>query len=164
MIKLQKILLLTFVVLAAGEVNAQSTIELLGRHETNFDFYSGSTNLEVSKQLIVKNAGRFYDYSYNADRGYGYGGGYETLRLEFETEKEIENTSKLIGQGHLTIDFVDVNGVILATIKFPKDRVALAFNADLSPSRKFYSVDLLDVPVLLLENTVRLNINSVNMK
>lgn len=49
MIKLQKILLLTFVVLAAGEVNAQSTIELLGRHETNFEFYSGSKNLEISK-------------------------------------------------------------------------------------------------------------------
>ncbi|MDX9769659.1 MAG: hypothetical protein RBT19_04810 [Tenuifilaceae bacterium] len=49
MIKLQKILLLTIIVLAAGELNAQSLRELLGRHETNFEFYSGSKNLEISK-------------------------------------------------------------------------------------------------------------------
>lgn len=142
-------------------IQAQPLSEKLGAVKTDFSFYSGDVDLEVSQQFIIKNAGSYNYTGTTFDAGYGYGAGYEVFRLEFMTRKKITQESQRKTQHHFRIGFYDASDNLLASFSFPKKRVSVAVNNNIDDSPLFYSIDLLDIPISLFDFTKKIDIVEV---
>lgn len=142
-------------------LQAQTLSEKLGAVQTNFRFYSGETDLEVSHQFIIKNAGAYHRWATVYDGGYGYGAGYEGLRLEFMTSQKIAQDSERRKDHHYRISFYNADGKLLSIYNFPARKVSVARNLRIDDSPVFYSIDLLDIPVSLFDFTEKIDIVEV---
>lgn len=129
------------------QLHAQNLIEQLGGVRTNFKFHCGMVDLEVKSQCIIKRAESGYGYTSLSDHVYGYG--YESFHLEFETTVE-SDLNKTWEYGIIT--FYDANDNILST----KSLWSRVLRSGKNPW--FYSVRLIDIPILILDNTSRIEI------
>lgn len=145
--KLKICLLFISFFIANEQLYAQSLTERLGGVRTNFKFYCGTVDLEVKNQCIIKRAESGYNYTSSPDNVYGFG--YESFHLEFETNIE-SALNKNWEYGIIT--FYDANDNILSAERI-WHRVSRT-------GRKpwFYSVSLTDIPILILDNTSRIEI------
>jgi hypothetical protein len=144
--------------LSSGFLNAQNLSESLGAVKTNFQFYSGAIDLEVSTQFIIKNAGSYYHTGTWGDGAYGYGAGYESFRLEFVSAKPLFVARDGRRTVYYKVVFYDSTNVRLGTMKYKVTSMRFLTNQDMLNSPYFYSLDLYDTPISLLERTASINI------
>jgi hypothetical protein len=89
----------------------------------------------------------------------GWGYGYQSVHFEFITQKELveilgENKEK----NKYRFTFSDHENIIIFAINIPEYSVNKYRNPDITNSPVFYSIDFIDVPVLVLDKTKRINI------
>jgi hypothetical protein len=165
-----KIKLFVIFSLLNGFVFAQDISSALGRIDTNFVFYSDSIDLEVSSQFIIKKAGTFhYEDSRTSDSdgwgyGFGYGGGYESHHLEFVTIKKLVAIEKKQVDYKFEIDFVDSTKTIIASETFDESKVSHYNNDSIIGSPHFYSIDLITIPISVLDRTSEIFITEIKSK
>lgn len=109
--------------------------------------------------LIQRSEGHFNsEYSQDINRtwetstSYGYGYGYTSWHLEFVGTKDIRTTEK-----KYRLSLINGADQIIGIIRI--DRKEIDIISGLVKPPFFYSVDLKAVPMLLLEQTARLDIN-----
>lgn len=145
-----------------SSLHAQSVSEQLGGVKTHFQLYSLTTKLDVSEQILILRAeakhkmetdilsGEFYA------TGWGYG--YRSYHLEFVTQEEL-NAQRLPGKfgksryTRLRLTFFDTNKNILASFTIPYDRVDRQSYSSAKGGPFFYSIDLINIPLVLLDQT-----------
>jgi hypothetical protein len=153
------ILLITVYIFSVNILGAQNLKESLGGTKTNFQIYSDTVDLKVSDQIIILRAEK-QTYS-DSNFGTGWGYGYQSFHLEFITKKniKIENYKYKTGRDNgnkLELIFYDSNNSVLATSSFPYDYVDLYNNSSIIDSPFFYSIDLIDIPIVLLDKTAKI--------
>jgi hypothetical protein len=139
-------------------VFCQSYSQQLGGLPTDFSFSSGSKNLDIRSQFLIKSAGYVVDHNLNSEGSYELGGGYESLHLEFMTNTSLEQD--LIRRTNYThrLEFFDVNDNLLTRVYFIQSRAAVHTNVNNYGSPTFYSFDLVTIPVTILDFTHRINV------
>jgi hypothetical protein len=153
--------LFLFLIVIGFALQAQTLSEKLGAVPTNFKFYSGETDLNVSQQFIIKNAGSYNYTGTTFDAGYGYGAGYEVFRLEFMTRIKLLQESERKAKHHFRIGFYNAEGKLLCSYNYPAKKVSVARNLNIDDSPLFYSIDLLDIPISLFDFTEKIDIIEV---
>jgi hypothetical protein len=153
------ILLITAYVFSVNILGAQNLKDALGGIKTNFQIYSDTVDLKVSDQIIILRAEKNYNSDSNFGTGWGYG--YQSFHLEFITKKniKIENYKYKSGRDNenkLELIFYDSNNSVLATSSFPYNYVDLYNNPSIIDSPFFYSIDLIDIPIVLLDKTAKI--------
>jgi hypothetical protein len=140
---------------------SQSISELLGGVKTNFELFSDSIDLEAEDQLIILAAERYSGISISYQAGWGYG--YQSFHFEFITTKRlaVKPTDKK-DKNNYQLSFIDSDNVILQTIIVPSHLVDVRSNTYIQNSNVFYSIDLIDTPVLILDKTRKINIIRLN--
>ncbi len=158
-----KILLFASSLMIMSNLNAQSLTESLGATKTNFKICSNTVDLETINQIIIQSAEQIYSSEY----GYGY----QSFHLEFVSQKKIaatkaeqfENKELLqmasynSGNKYL-MTFYDSNDQILLTITIPLSSIDDFTNASMDNRLYFYSIDLIDVPIIALDKTIKIDI------
>jgi hypothetical protein len=160
------VLFVSFFLIINGLLNAQNLSQKLGSIKTDFKFYSDTIDLNVSNQFIIKNAGAFFSYNATSGSSYGFGAGYESYHLEFVTNKilKCEYFKRYTNSAHYEIDFFDSTNIKLSTISFTGDEIVIFTNSDVMGSPIFYSIDLYNVPISLLDRTLKMNIKEFKEK
>lgn len=142
------------------QVNSQSISEKFGGTRTNFEVFSDTIDLKVTDQIVVLAAER---KSYISADGYaGWGYGYQSIHFEFITQTyllEFPTSGKKKNTYKLT--FSDQDNVVLHTIFIPEYSVVKCSNPNISNSRIFYSIDLINTPILILDKTKRIEIEKL---
>lgn len=152
------ILFLTIVHSAA----AQSLVEELGGVKTNFRIISDTTELPIQSQAIVwrgvkkvdKKQTEWVDSDYASahSSAYGYGYGLRALHLEFMTSSGISKVSRNESNDgiYFELKLFDKEQQLLFKSRMSRERMKLSSNkSDL----KTFSLNLMDVPLILLEET-----------
>ena len=148
--------------LLGGFLQAQSLAEKLGGVKTGFIISSHGVELEITNQVISKRAERFYDWGGHNDDAYGYGYGYESFHLEFTVrDGEIDmplSGTLLRSEKPIMLDFYDENGNLLGSRARWVGDIRLVSNN--SPDNKLthYSIDLIAIPLPLLDAAKRIDI------
>jgi hypothetical protein len=138
-------------------LTAQSISESLGGIKTNFEIFSINTDLEVAEQVIVLAAER-QSYISTIDAA-GWGLGYQSFHFEFSTQKEIkEIDGDKNNKYKYRLTLIDHENVILLALDLPKISVKKYHNPDITNSLFFYSIDLIDIPLLVLDKTKRIDL------
>lgn len=146
-------------------VNAQSLTETLGGVETNFQIVSDSVDLKATDQFIIQRAEKNTKYrsgmTGDGGYGYGYGCGYQSFHLEFiarETyvTKVIDHKDR--DYNKIVLTFYDSDDIILASQTWNRSEIDILFHSHPDNSRYFYSIDIKDVPMVLLAKTVKIDI------
>ncbi len=155
------ILLVTVSMLSFNILGAQNIKESLGAVKTNFLIYTDTVDLKVSDQIIILRAEKQTYTDSNFGTGWGYG--YQSFHLEFVTEKNIkvENYRFRTGRDNedkLQLIFYDSKNSILATTSIPFNYVDLFNNSSITGSPFFYSIDLIDIPIVLLDKTAKIGL------
>ncbi len=154
-------LLIAIYLLVINTAGAQNLKEALGGIKANFQIYSDSVNLDVNDEIIVLKAARKFFSDCQCGTGYGYG--YQSYHLEFITKKQLatKNTKYLIGRDNtdkIELKFYDANNVLLASPTFPFTIIDLYNNAAVKNSLFFFSIDLIDIPIVLLNKTSKIDL------
>jgi hypothetical protein len=158
------LVLLTSLSLAS---NAQSISEKLGGVATSFTIKSDTTLLNQERQIILQRgvAHSYADYESSLEGytyGYGYGYGYQSYHIEFvSTEKiqELENRKRRKNSSYtyyLIFINKDSNRVHTQTI-YEKDVKMIAGESG-KETVYAYSINLADIPLILLDSVTEINI------
>lgn len=162
-------LLLAFLLLLISGATAQTLFDALQGTKTNFQIVSDGNDLKVTDQIIIRNAEKV-EIRVNIDE-YGYGYAYQSFHLEFISRKSIvaiksddfadKNLLQLAFylSGHkFLLSFYDWNNNLLTATTIPDNYVDVFTNASADKRMYFYSIDLIDIPILILENAKRIDI------
>ena len=144
--------------------SAQKLSESLGAIGTNFLIISDTIDLKPESQFIIKNAEIFYDYGTRNTDNYSYGGGYESFHFEFSTKKTLSIEYVKNPVCGYELSFYD-NDNIIATLCFSSNtypfrnpnKVSIEGNSEI----RFYSFDLIDLPLSVLDKTKKINIKRI---
>lgn len=141
--------------------SAQNLENALGGVNTNFQLFSDTTNLNPTNQLIIKRAEK--NSSSDASFGTGWGYGYQSFHIEFISDKNLtEKTFKYRAgrdnEDKLELTFYGSNHVVLATCLVHYSVVDLLSHSSADSSRYFYSIDLVDIHIVLLNETIKINL------
>lgn len=159
--KAKMLLLFLLLFLIVKPSQAQSLSESLGGIKTNFEFFSDSINLDVKKQFIIKNASMIKNAdSYGLNSAYGYGGGYESFHLEFSTNKEIVVNEIRKPEFDYQLLFYNHDEQLISTIDFSLRKRSNHNKVNLIQHNemKFFSFDLIYLPLSVLEETKRIEV------
>ena len=153
------ILLIAIQLFVVNVLVAQNLKESLGSTKTNFQIFSDTVDLKVSDQIIILKAEK--KSNSDATFGYGWGYGYQSFHLEFITNKDIKVETFKYRTGRdneekLDLVFYDSANIILATTTIPFDYVDILNNTSITDGPFFYSIDLIDIPIVLLDKTSKI--------
>lgn len=142
-------------------LSAQDLEGSLGGVKTNFQIFSDANNLNPTNQIIIQRAEK-KSYS-DASFGIGWGYGYQSFHLEFVadknlTEKKFKFKAGRDNEDKLELTFYDSEDVVLATCILDFSAVNLLYNSSSEKSLFFYSIDLIDIPTVLLNKTTKINL------
>jgi hypothetical protein len=156
-----KLILLIAILSVVFNSNAQNLKESLGGIKTNFQFFSDTTNLKAIDQIIIQRAEKKSSSDSNFGTGWGYG--YQSFHIEFITRKHLTVTKFAYKAGRnnndkLELTFYDCNNIVLASYSADFSIVDLFNNSLSNDSQIFYSIDLIDIPIVLLDKTVKINL------
>ena len=146
--------------LSLFNISAQNLEDSLGAVKTNFQLFSDTTNLNPTNQIIIQRAER---KSYGDSFGVGWGYGSQSLHIEFVSgknlaEKKFKYRAGRDNEDKLELTFYDSGNVVLATCQMDFSLVDLLYNSSSDKSLFFYSIDLIDIPIVLLNKTVKINL------
>ncbi len=156
-----KMILFVMFQLSLFNISAQNLEDSLGGVKTNFQLFSDTTNLNPMNQIIIQRAERksYGDF----DFGTGWGYGYQSYHIEFVSgknlaEKKFKYRAGRDNQDKLELTFYNAGNVVLATCLLNFYSVDLLYNSSSDKSLFFYSIDLVDIPIVLLNETVKINL------
>lgn len=158
-----KVALLILVQLfVANVLIAQSLKESLGGVKTSFHIFSDAIDLEASNQIIIIKAEKKHDQYADSFSGYGWGYGYQSFHLEFITNKDLtvktyKRERGFSRENKLDLTFYDAENNVIASTTVPFDYVDLLRDTQKEGGPYFYSIDLIDIPVVLLDKTSKID-------
>jgi hypothetical protein len=155
------VVLFVLIQLSIFNISAQNLENFLGGVKTNFQLFSDTTNLNPKNQIIIQRAER-KSYS-DASFGTGWGYGYQSFHIEFTADKNLVEGKFKYKAGRdngdkLELTFYDSGNVVLATRTLDYSAVDLLYNLSSDNNRFFYSIDLIDIPIVLLSETAKINL------
>lgn len=161
--KLKTIICIIFINLLLGSfLQAQNLSQKLGGVETDFIITSHGIELEITNQIIAKRAERFYDWGGHNEGAYGYGYGYESFHLEFTVrngEMDMPQPGGLLkSEKFIVLDFYDGDDNLLGSRTRSARDVRFISNNALSNKLMHYSIDLIAIPLPLLDAAKRIDI------
>lgn len=153
-----------FIVLHMFAVNllvAQNLKESLGGVQTNFKIVSDTVDLNVSDQIIILKAEK--KHQTDAVFSYAWGYGYQSFHLEFITKEslKVETFKYKAGRDNeskLELTFYDPDNNLIASASIPFDDVDVYNNPSTVGNASFYSIDLIDIPLVLLDKTAKIDL------
>lgn len=157
--KTKNVLIIVIQLFVVNILGAQDLKELLGGIKTNFKIVTDTVDLRVSDQIIILRAEK--NHYGDASFGVGWGYGYQSFHLEFIARKDIKaETFKFRpGRGNgseLELTFYNSENSLLASASVPFDQVDVLTNPATVDRSFFYSIDLIDIPIVLLEKTSKI--------
>jgi len=157
------ILLFTSSLIIMSNLNAQSLTESLGATKTNFKICSNTVDLETLNQIIVQSA----EQKYSSEYGYGY----QSFHLEFVSQNKITATKAELFESKELLQMASYNSgnkylmtlynsndQVLLTTTIPLSSVDDFTNASMDNRLYFYSIDLIDIPIIVLDWTTKIDI------
>lgn len=155
-----KMFLFLIILLTVGISNAQTLGESLGGVKTNFQIFSDTADLKITNQMIIKRAEKKASKYLSNESAYGYGFGYQSFHLEFVTREsyvleKVDQNRAYTDKIELT--FYDSNDIALATHTLNFSIVDLSYNIQSDEIQFFYSIDLIGIPIVLLDQTAKIN-------
>ena len=159
-----------FLFLVSNGLLAQTLSEKLGGVATDFVIISGEDTLDIDKQIIIKRAKYKAKKDYNTYEtyeggyggyGYGFGYGYQSFHLEFTSKQQVGKTNVFNGNRtptwYCTFHYYDKNGKQTLEMFVPGSMLKQGFNEQ-SVTSYIYSLNLVNVPILVLDNTSTIHI------
>ncbi|SHO60244.1 hypothetical protein [Algoriphagus zhangzhouensis] len=130
---------------------AQNLSEKLGAIETGFSFTTLGQSVNVIDQYLIKRAEKVV-FRYVPDE-VSAGLGYESYHLEITIKEKLEvsDADKKRERFHWSLNFFDSQGEVISTFIIAKEQVKYSGNQN--ESLNFYSIDLIDIPLNLLDRT-----------
>lgn len=168
--KFSVILFLLSVGFSAQSLNAQLLTEKLGGVSTNFLITSADTvNLQPVRQVILQRAAT---REYITDGYYQntHQVGYNAYHLEFSSVRGISaqmvynNKMGCFDQDFYRLVMYDVQEEVVGAMQLTSREVTKWINTNVVPYTFAFSIDLSDVPLVLLDNTARLDILQVHVR
>lgn len=160
--KADRILFILMLFFAAQQVMAQNLYEAMAGIKTDFIFTSNNEEIGAERQFLVKKSGVLLDYTPTSESSYGYGGGYESYHLEFYTRSNIsvEHVYRPRPNYHYQLTFYDHQNNKISTIHFYRGRFGELprVNVTEAPGMTYFSFDLRDLPIAVLEHTARIDV------
>lgn len=149
--------------------NTQTLSEQLGAVQTDFIITSDSVDLTVTSQQIVKRAENETYINSSHDTGEGYGYGYETFHFEFVASEnlQVKPFYGRLGQdrrNRIELKFYNSSNELLTSITLDYRTLNQYSNNDSGTSSTFYSIDIKDVPLVLLDETSTIDIVQWQLK
>jgi len=162
-----KIILIAFILLSAIGIQAQNLEQALGGVKTNFKLFSGTNDLNPASQMIILKAERNSDT--NTDFGTGWGYGYQSFHLEFVTSENLVEEKFRFKTGRdndakLGLTFYDSDEVILAYCQINFSDVDLLYDTNPGKTQYFYSIDLINIPIVLLNKTAKIDFKKLSSR
>ena len=139
--------------LSSSTVFSQTISEQLNGVTTHFEFTSDGNRLVVPTQHIIRGPG----YRPGSESS----AGYETFRLEIEIASPIAEREGRLRDRMLPhhVHFYDEYNEIIAFQRFSTSKVNRVFTSQEQDNEvRFYSFDLYDIPVMILDKTKRIDI------
>ena len=132
--------------------NAQDIFSNFGGIKTNYEIFIEDSLTTVYNQGLVKRA----EFLIESDSEAGLGLGYSSVHFECTLDRGVP-MRKVNGKRRkvYVFEFMDSSGGHLGTYEVLQHRVEKTRNNDFS--RVIYSIDFIDVPLVVLENTARIN-------
>lgn len=160
--KTKVVLFIVFQLLFINILGAQSLKESLGGVKTNFQIYSDTVDLKASDQIIISRA-EVRTYSE------GVSVAYQSYHLEFITKKDLivdllKYRTSIDKVSKLELSFYDLKNRRLTTIEIPSEYVNVFSNITNQDNQNFYSIDLIDLPIMLLDKTTKINMIRLEAK
>ena len=154
------IFFIALLLLAYSTLYAQSLSEQMGGIKTHFQLTSMTTDLDVSDQMLILRAENVHQVDATFQAGWGYA--YRSYHLEFMAKKELiiqyfhfkpgrDNASKL------NLTFYDANKDTLASFPIPFEQVIIYSTTSDKGDLFFYSIDLINIPAILLDKTTAID-------
>lgn len=150
------------VFLFASSLPAQSIREHTDALATNIIVSTENSVFSTGSPILIKRSEGYYhsrsdrdvdfDFDTSSSYGYDYGYGYTSWHLEFVGNRDISTSGK-----KYRLSFINSEGQNIGIIRVQKKEINVI--AGLMKPPFFYSVDLKEVPILLLEQTARIDIN-----
>lgn len=162
-----KLLFLLLFTVSTSFSFSQNISEDIGGVSCTFSIVSDGIDLEVKKQLMIMRAERRTEVSSLDNSSYGLGLGYSEWHLEFTAEKEItyrkkESDENIAHRGKYCIQLIDSDKTILIKTYVTADCLK-QWNGGTKEDPIFtYSLDLLDLPLLLMDDVAFFDIVMVN--
>ncbi|HEX2921716.1 MAG TPA: hypothetical protein VHO50_11185 [Bacteroidales bacterium] len=142
-----------------NDINAQSLKESLGGISTSYRIYSDSVDLKATDQIIIQRA----EKNFGTDTGgAGWGYAYQSFHLEFMTYRTIKTETfkynrNQDNESKLELRFFNWKGNLLATKSIPYYSVDIVKNESLAGSPSFISIDLINIPIVLLDEATKID-------
>jgi hypothetical protein len=161
--KNKAVLLIVVQLMVANVLLGQSLKESLGGIKTNFQIFSDTVDLKNSNQIIILKAEKKHDQYADSYSGYGWGYGYQSFHLEFITNKDLtvktykRDRGTINREDKLDLKFYDAENNVIASTIVPFEYVDLLRDTQKEGGPYFYSIDLIDIPVVLLDKTSKID-------
>ena len=135
-------------------LQSQTLIDQLGGIKTSFIITSDTLVFEVFDQILIERGRSHFGGFY--DGGFGYA--YKALHLEFISRERIQKLKKYGPKdNYFQVELLDKNGNLLARI-IPKPHQVNTLSNQSEPRWYTHSVNLEEVPIILLDKTARINL------
>ncbi|TRX66165.1 hypothetical protein [Carboxylicivirga sp. M1479] len=160
--RLYPALVFIFILTSSLNTHSQSLLEKVGAIKTNYIFTSANIQLPVQSQLMVKRGHSRYNYYSGVEDGYGYGYGMETWWLELISTSGIsEKKVKVKGRpkNYYQFNLYDAQGQALLVTRLELNDVKHVSNGSTLIS---YSINLNNVPVILLDKAHEIRIDKIS--
>jgi hypothetical protein len=154
---LKSIILIVVITVSSFKSYSQNISEQLGAVKTNFSFSSDNNTLNVKSQIIVKRGMYNKDYDSRTKAAYGYG--LQSLHLEFISHDKLKKIYQKGRWGELptinfNLKFINKNNEVIFEKKVEENTISENTYNNLF----IYSVNLYSIPVILLDDTERIDI------
>lgn len=153
-------IILLLQIFVIGNLSAQKLSEKLNVVKTNFTLTFNGENLQPTNQFIAKKARYDYNYGSIEEGGYGYGYGYESYFFEFATFNQvgIPYFSFWKGSKSYILKFYDNFNQLIGSVERTIKHVKIVRNEIDKNTPTFFSIDLVDIPLILLDETEHIDI------
>ena len=146
----------------SSNIKSQSIINNFGGIETEYIIYSDTLDLEVEEQILIKRAVSNHKHYIQSESGYGYGYGYSAIHLEFISKHSITSVNQKGKWPYLTYFKItlysnsDIPLYLVNVLHVSSQYIAIGQN-----TKYIYSIEVKNIPVLILEKAHKINIVKV---
>jgi len=156
------LLIFSLSLLFSSTGNGQSITEHFSGKKVTFELTTvENVVLNDQYQYLVSRATKESAKDEFFEKGFGFGFGFQSIHLEFATTEEIKSDYDAYTKKYnYRITFYDQNNNEIAKKELSSNLVKMISNTDY-PKRFFYSIDLKDIPLLVLDSSAKIDISKV---
>ncbi len=161
-----KTLLITLFSTLCFYSSSQTITDQMGGVDCNFTFTSNSYNLDVIKQTLLERPKAVSKSSALENESYGYAYAYTEWHLEFVSNTSIKSRERNMEEGRnrrqkYHLEFYNKTGDLLMETYISKDKLKLWQGKAGNGIIYTYSLNLINVPLILLDNVTNINIEYI---